>query len=135
MAKLSMALASTQRALKTLDEIIQQSYTIIVRDAAIQRFEYTFEAVWKLLKVYLKIQEGIVCNSPKRCFRQALQIEILTAEQVAICLMMTDDRNLISHTYVEEIAEVIYHKLPTYYAVMQTVLLEIQSQLTALASS
>jgi len=59
------------KAIDTLKDILKESFTIIVRDATIQRFEYTFEALWKFLKAWLKEREGIICNSPKACFREA----------------------------------------------------------------
>ncbi len=119
MEKLTLATQSAQRALLTLEEILHLPLNTIVRDASIQRFEYTFEAVWKLLKVYLQSQEGIICDSPKSCFRHAFRAGWLSLEYTEICLTMTDDRNLTSHTYIEAIAQVIYQKLPTYYPVMR----------------
>ena len=53
MEKLSDRLVSCQRAVATLDEILQTPTSVIVRDASIQRFEYSFESLWKLLKAYL----------------------------------------------------------------------------------
>ncbi len=41
------------RALTSLEEILKEKENTIVRDATIQRFEYTFEAMWKALKFYL----------------------------------------------------------------------------------
>ncbi len=126
MEKLSTATQLAQRALWTLEEILHLPFNTIVRDAAIQRFEYTFEAVWKLLKIYLESQEGIVCTSPKSCFRHALRAGLLSLEHTETCLMMTDDRNLTSHTYIEAVAQTIYQKLPTYYQVMQELFGKIQ---------
>ena len=48
---------------------MKEPFSMIIRDATIQRFEYTFEALWKFLKEYLKEKEGIVSNSPKACFK------------------------------------------------------------------
>jgi nucleotidyltransferase substrate binding protein (TIGR01987 family) len=129
MGKLSSQLASCQRAISTLDEILKTPFSVIVRDASIQRFEYSFESLWKLLKVYLAEREGIVCNSPKRCFREALKVELLTVNQAETCLIMTDDRNLTSHTYIEAVAEAIYSKLPSYFEVMNSLLVKIQARL------
>ncbi len=39
---------------------------------------------------------------------------------------MTDDRNLTSHTYIEEIAKTIYQKLPIYYQIMRELFDKIQ---------
>ena len=71
MEKLKRKLEDAKRALSTLEEVLGLEYSKIVRDATIQRFEYTFEATWKLLKEFLQYREGIVCNSPKSCFREA----------------------------------------------------------------
>ena len=115
MEKLKIMAEDAERALKTLEKIVQMPYSVIVRDAAIQRFEYTFEILWKFLKEYLRINEGIICNSPKSCFRQAFTVKLLTEEETINALEMTDDRNLTSHTYHEELAEKIYKKIPDYY--------------------
>jgi nucleotidyltransferase substrate binding protein (TIGR01987 family) len=128
MEKLIRRLGETERALKTLDEILKEPYSVIVRDATIQRFEYTFEVFWKTLKEYLYEVEGIVCNSPKSCFREALSVGLLNDEQTVTCLEMTDDRNLTSHTYLEEVAEKIYMKIKDYYDLMSNVFNHIKQQ-------
>ncbi len=104
-------------------------FSVIVRDATIQRFEYSFESLWKLLKLYLAEREGVICNSPKRCFREVLNAGLLSAKEVVVCLTMTDDRNLTSHTYIEAVAETIYKKLFRYAAVMGKLLRQIERQL------
>jgi nucleotidyltransferase substrate binding protein (TIGR01987 family) len=129
MEELKKRLHSCQQALATLDEAVNMPFSVIVRDAAIQRFEYSFESLWKLLKTYLAKHEGILCNSPKRCFRQALQVGLLSVEEAEMCLVMTDDRNLTSHTYIEAVAEAIYRKLPSYLTVMHTLSANIQARI------
>ena len=104
MEKLKERLQSCEAALARLDEALRLPVSVIVRDAAIQRFEYSFESAWKLLRVYLEVHEGIVCNSPKGCFREALQAALLSRAEIEVCLIMTDDRNLTSHTYLEALA-------------------------------
>ena len=128
MEKLEQKLRSCQRAVATLDEAVNMPFSVIVRDASIQRFEYSFESLWKLLKAYLEQHEGIICNSPKRCFREGFQVGLLSVEETETCLVMTDDRNLTSHTYIEAVAEAIYRKLPTYLAVMRMLLANVQAQ-------
>jgi len=132
MNKIKERLASCQRAVSTLDQALHMPFSVIVRDASIQRFEYSFESSWKLLKAYLDEQEGIVCNSPKRCFREALKAELLTVRETETCLKMTDDRNLTSHTYLEPVAEAIYSKLPAYLEVMKRLVDSIQNRMTHL---
>ncbi|MEW6609939.1 MAG: HI0074 family nucleotidyltransferase substrate-binding subunit [bacterium] len=116
------------KALDTLKQILEEPFSIIVRDATIQRFEYTFEAIWKFLKEYLREQEGIICNSPKSCFREAFSLELLTEEETVGFLEMTDDRNMTTHIYKEEVSEILYGKMPDYYRLMETLLEQINCQ-------
>jgi len=53
MGKLNQRLATLEAALATLEEILRHKPSVVVRDATIQRFEYTAEAAWKALKHYL----------------------------------------------------------------------------------
>lgn len=121
MEKLELKINDAARALTTLREIVDEPYSVIVRDAAIQRFEYSFEIFWKLIKEYLKTREGIICNSPKSCFKEAFKTELLTEEETMDALLMTDDRNLTTHTYHEEIADEIYHSIREYCKLMSVV--------------
>ncbi len=43
---------SFEQALRKLEEIVKMEETEIIRDATIQRFEFTFELGWKLIKDY-----------------------------------------------------------------------------------
>jgi len=61
MEKLNLVAEDAGRALTTLKEITEEPYSVIIRDAAIQRFEYSYEVFWKLIKEYLKEREGIIC--------------------------------------------------------------------------
>lgn len=122
MEKLERRIKETKKALRTLREILEVPYSIIVRDATVQRFEYTFETFWKLVKEYLYTHEGIVCNSPKSCFREAGSVGLLNEEQTIACLEMTDDRNLTSHTYIEEVVENIYRRMKNHYELMSDTL-------------
>ncbi len=107
------------RALKSLRDILTSEYTTITRDAAIQRFEYTVEAVWKYLQLYLREKEGIHSYSPKSTFREAKNAGIMDEVDTVQTLEMVDDRNLTSHTYHEEVAQKIYEKLPVYVSLME----------------
>ena len=65
MERLKQKVNIADRALKTLQELLGlQSLTIVERDAAVQRFEYTFEAVWKAGKAFLREIEGLEIGSP-----------------------------------------------------------------------
>jgi nucleotidyltransferase substrate binding protein (TIGR01987 family) len=118
MEKLKLRYETTIKALKTLKEIVEEPYSTIVRDAAIKRFEYSFDIFWKFIKDYLRVQEGIECASPKSCFREAFKVGILSEEETVEVLEMTDDRNLSTHTYDEKAIEEIYHQVGDYWKLM-----------------
>ncbi|MBI5678357.1 MAG: nucleotidyltransferase substrate binding protein [Planctomycetes bacterium] len=126
MERLMLKYKDALKALNTLEEILRQPFSIIVRDATIQRFEYTFEALWKFLKEYLKEREGIVSNSPKSCFRETFSLGFITEEETVKFLEMTDRRNDTSHTDKEEVAQIIYSKIPEYFSEMKGLLKKFQ---------
>ncbi|MCL6594505.1 MAG: nucleotidyltransferase substrate binding protein [Alicyclobacillus sp.] len=110
------ALTSLLQAIDmTHDEDILQHTTgkqhqDILRDATVQRFEYTFEAVWKAAKQYLSDMEGIDQASPKGVVRSCREVGVLSPADAELALEMADDRNLTVHTYNEELAEDIYER-------------------------
>ncbi|MDI3539206.1 MAG: hypothetical protein PWR29_449 [Methanolobus sp.] len=125
MEKLDLVANDAGKALKTFEEVLREPFSPIVRDASIQRFEYTFEVTWKLIKEYMKGMEGIVCNSPKSCFREAFRMGIINEEETLRALQMTDDRNMTTHTYHEEVADEIYSHLADYYSLMYKIYVSI----------
>lgn len=59
MERLKERFAVARRALSTLEEVLAiPRPSRIERDAAIQRFEYTFEACWRAVQRYLMVAEG-----------------------------------------------------------------------------
>ncbi|HHT9111255.1 MAG TPA: HI0074 family nucleotidyltransferase substrate-binding subunit [Candidatus Brocadiaceae bacterium] len=129
MERLTLKYKDAVKALDTIGEILKQPFSLIVRDATIQRFEYTFEAIWKFLKEYLKEKEGIISNSPKSCFREIFSLGLLTEEETVKFLKMTDRRNETSHTYKEEVAQIIYSEIPGYFAGMKNLLKKFQEKI------
>jgi nucleotidyltransferase substrate binding protein (TIGR01987 family) len=122
MERLKLKYQDAFNALETLEDIFKEPFSMIIRDATIKRFEYTFEALWKFLKEYLKEKEGIISNSPKACFKEIFSLGFLTEEKTVRCLEMTDRRNDTSHTYKVEVAKLIYSKIKGYYTLMKNLL-------------
>jgi nucleotidyltransferase substrate binding protein (TIGR01987 family) len=100
------------RALLALAEVAGiATPTAIERDAAIQRFEFTFEAVWKSVQEALRSREGLDAASPKAAIRHSVVVGWLTPDEGAAALQMADDRNLTSHTYNEALAQAIHARI------------------------
>ncbi len=128
MERLKQRLSMAKKALTTLQELEPESDSLVQRDATIQRFEYTFEALWKAAKQYLNDIEGLDMGSPKAVIRACFQVGILTQAQTQLALAMTDDRNLTSHTYNESLAQAIYAKINNYQLLMSDWLMELETK-------
>ncbi len=106
MGRVLERLAVARRALETLLQLSgRENPSPVERDAAIQRFEYTFEAFWKALQAYLREEEGLEAASPKRVFRLAGEVGLLDEEGVRLAL---DDRNRTVYPYNEALARASY---------------------------
>ena len=121
----------TQRALSSLEELVSKysdnQTDVILRDALIQRFEYSTEAFWKYLKAYLQTEHNLSANSPREVIRTGLTAKLYSEEMSQELLQMLDDRNLTSHTYVEELAESIAQRIPDYSKNMSEVMTQLSN--------
>ena len=97
-------------ALERLKEVLREKKADIVRDASIQRFEFTFDIAWKALKETLEEYYNVRCVSPQKCFREAYKQDLIAFDDFWI--EMAKKRNLTVHTYKEQLAEDVYAILP-----------------------
>jgi len=109
-------IASYNKSLKRLEEILAQASSEMQRDATIQRFEFTVELAWKSLQVRLR-QDGIRCRSPKDCLQAAFEQGLISDDESWFRLM--EDRNLTVHTYNEATAEEVYSRIPSYLSLFK----------------
>lgn len=114
-----LRLSLFEAALGRLRNALAQPKSEWTRDAAIQRFEFTFELAWKVIG-RLALREGLDCASPRQAFRTALRLGWIADD--AAWLSMLDDRNRTSHTYDETTAEGIYAHLPTHLGLFEDLL-------------
>ena len=104
-------------------------YSDIVRDSVIKRFEYTFDLAWKSIKNFLYDIHGIVCNSPKQCFRKFYQLEYFNEEETELAIKMVDSRNSVVHIYLETLAEEIYSDIKKkYFSLLEKILKILKNQ-------
>ena len=87
---MSERLAVGRQALRTLQEVLAEPKSRVVRDATILRFRYTFEPVWKAAQMYLEAEEGLDAASPKSAIRDSFQVGLLAEEQVQTALRMAE---------------------------------------------
>ncbi len=111
--KISLNLLRAEKALLSLKNIAYKAHEIDRSniDASIQRFEFTVELFWKLLRHMLE-EKGVEVQYPKDVLRQAYKGGLIDDEH--IWLKMLSDRNLTSHTYDEKLADEIYLHIQKY---------------------
>ncbi len=107
-------------ALSALEKVVNDEEGIkidktIIRDSAIQRFEFTSELSWKTLKIFLLTEKGVEIGYPKFAYREAQKIGIITPEETQIALDMVSDRNRIAHDYSENFSDILFEKIQKKY--------------------
>ncbi|MBU0694088.1 MAG: nucleotidyltransferase substrate binding protein [Candidatus Omnitrophica bacterium] len=95
-----------------LKEGISSAESELEKDGVIQRFEFTFELLWKSLKVFLK-ENGIEVRTPRESLKEAFRIGWIREEKVF--LDMLEDRNKTSHIYDQETAQEIFERIKERY--------------------
>ncbi|MBI4126494.1 MAG: nucleotidyltransferase substrate binding protein [Deltaproteobacteria bacterium] len=123
------SLGQFEKALQRLREAITQAQDgdPLKQDGAIQRFEFTFELMWKTLKVYFEYLGKRIAN-PRDTFKEAFRQQLFSDEKVF--LDMLDDRNTSTHAYDFETTRKIFGHIQTSYLVaMELLVKEIQRKL------
>ena len=123
--KFTRNIENFEKALTQLKKALHEPVTPIVRDATIQRFEFTYELCWKTLKGYLEDTHGIRAVSPRLVFKEAFAIDLIENEDTFI--EMIESRNTLSHTYNEEQAKNIYDRCSNYFNAMTSLLTQLKS--------
>lgn len=95
-----------------LDQLSQ-----LEKEGVIQRFEYTFELAWKVLKDKME-NDGLVLDkiSPKTIVKQAYASKYI--DDAETWLKMIGDRNLMSHTYDFQKFEAVIKTIQSDYLPM-----------------
>lgn len=108
--RLGEKLKDYKRACSRLDESTKlEVYNEIVFDGVIQRFEFTFELSWKLMKSFLEYSGLSEIKSPRGAIREAFAFGLIDNGEQWIDMMI--DRNKTSHLYDESEARLIYDRI------------------------
>jgi nucleotidyltransferase substrate binding protein (TIGR01987 family) len=101
-----------EKAFLQLKEAVRmQQPTDLEKSGIIHIYEFTFELAWKTVKDYLE-ENLVAVKFPRDVIKEGFKHELLDGE---IWLDMLEKRNLMSHTYDEEIAERAYQLIRTSY--------------------
>lgn len=126
-------LDSFRKALERMNEAIKSVsiYSVktieseLLLDALIQRYEFTHELAWKLMKDYLEYMgiEGIIGS--RDAIRYALQNGLIDDDRWMDSIV---DRNITSHNYDQEIAIEIAGRIISIYQPLFDKFLQVMSE-------
>lgn len=90
----------------------QMPENALIKMALIKAFEMTFELSWKTMKDFLNYN-GIAVKLPREIIKQAFANDIITDGQLWIDML--EDRNLMTHAYDEERANLAIEHIRQHY--------------------
>jgi nucleotidyltransferase substrate binding protein (TIGR01987 family) len=85
----------------------------MIKEGLIQRFEYTHELAWNVMKDYAEYQGNSNIGGSRVASREAFKLQLVSNGDV--WMDMIGSRNKTSHTYNEEITNEIYVKILNEY--------------------
>ncbi len=127
---LELSLYKLKEAYQRLEEGAAAAHTELDQDGVIQRFEFTFELLWKSLKIFFEdVGQGLEARSPKDCLRAAFRYGFIQADEEKIYLQMLEDRNISSHVYDKGQASVIFeHIRKAYLPAIKTLIARLEKK-------
>ena len=93
------------KAVCRLEEACAQPENGFIRDSVIQRFEFSWELAWKVLKLRLSYL-GVEALNPREVIRQSVQMGVIKDGNA--WTEAQRQRNLTSHTYDEALSLAVY---------------------------
>ena len=85
----------------------------MIKEGLIQRFEYTHELAWNVMKDYAAYQGNTSIGGSRDATREAFQLQLVSDGKV--WMDMIGSRNKTAHTYNEGTADEIYSKILNEY--------------------
>jgi nucleotidyltransferase substrate binding protein (TIGR01987 family) len=106
------AIEKLETAFNQLEAGARKAKGDLQKDGVIQRFEFTFELLWKALKIFLEYK-GVTAKTPRDCLKESFRIDLINDEETF--LNMLEDRNLTSHIYDKETSGKIFKRIKKNY--------------------
>lgn len=98
--RFDLARSQFEKALGRLHEALAESETGLMRDALIQRFEFTYELGWKSMFYWLRAQKEKVPEVVRQVIQAAFRAELIS--DADLWEKIKDYRDETSHTYDEK---------------------------------
>ena len=115
-----------ENSVKSFEEGLNPQ-SLLERDGAIQRFEFTFELSWKTLAKVLQSDSPLEDNSVKGVLREGGRQKLV--EDVEKWFEFQHARNRTSHTYDEKIAEEVFAVAAQFPPYVHNLILKLKNRL------
>lgn len=125
-ASLVDSLEPFRKALASLVALKAEPFSEILRDASIQRFEYTIEQACRILQRVLA-RRGIEVASPREILRVSARDGLIS--NIEEWMIFVDKRNLTSHTYNAATAMEVYEVIPRFRELATELLTDLEEKL------
>lgn len=101
---------------KAVDRAKLNPEDLEVRDACIQRFEYTYELCIKFIKRYIETENPSPENVDQMNFRDLLRLaaEIGLVEKVELWFQFREAKNNTTYAYDEAKAIIVFNAIPSF---------------------
>lgn len=113
-----------EKATQRLQEILSLPIDDVVRDATVQRFEYTFELGVKLIKRFLKEVYNLDEDFYLDMLKSAVKYELIS--NIELWKEFKIARNYTSHNYSENGANYSYNQAALFFPEIQKTILKMQ---------
>jgi nucleotidyltransferase substrate binding protein (TIGR01987 family) len=90
-----------------------------LKNGQAQKFEYTAELTWKMIRRFLLLKDAVEANSPKGAVKEFYLAGYVDEPDYEALAAMLDDRNRLSHIYKAAEFEEILSRLPVYVRLME----------------
>jgi nucleotidyltransferase substrate binding protein (TIGR01987 family) len=128
LTSLERAAASLRAAVNARLPAEDALFKTLHRDAVIQRFEYTFEIAWKMMKRHIEAEAGRSQTedlfSKKDLFRRAMEAGLISDPEAWFAYLLV--RNETSYAYEETKAEQVFSKAVAFVDEVECLLARLQ---------
>ena len=131
----NLDISSFEKAINSLNSILDRysrdNFDVDIRDAVIQRFEYTYSLAIKMLIKFINLQsnENIANLTFNESIRIANKMELIQSD-LEKWTEYRQKRNLTSHTYDENTAKEVVAIIPEFKQVAEYLLSKLKEKLS-----
>jgi nucleotidyltransferase substrate binding protein (TIGR01987 family) len=111
--KLQQAVDYSKAIINEKEEPIDEILDDLIKEGLIQRFEYTHELAWNVMKDYAEYQGNNNISGSRDATREAFQMKLIADGK--LWMNMISSRNITSHSYNEETADEIFSLILNVY--------------------